>query len=446
MRLQSLRVTMCVLCLAAGACSYKVVTDHRLNAAGAEKLLSDVERIRGLKATAPLRMSMEGRARLKSGAQSDLHRVSYLQHMEDLAVAWTKVGLVPPGTDLAGAFASVGTEAPAGYYETTDGILRIIDRQNPRSEIIELTGMVRQRDLVDGEVLSHEMTHALQDMHFGLDRFLSSAPNDDAALARRCLAEGDASFVGYAYSSVFTPSMESWLRFVESRTGALDVAGAPDFVNRRFQMPYLQGARFVGLVHKKGGWAAVNAAYRDPPASTEEILHPERYLRGRDRPRDIRLPPLMSFLGEGWREIWQEAVGELGLRTVWQREQQQAGLRGPSAVKAAEGWDGDRAAVYVRNGVAVLAWKMGFDSDEDAREGHAAYRAMAGRYPGFTVVCETPERVVARTGDAGVMVERRGLSLLVLEGFPPETQEAAAEAAWAASDGNAFDPPAQEPK
>jgi hypothetical protein len=281
-------------------------------------------------------------------------------------------------------------------------------------------------------------------MHFNLDQFLGSAPNDDAALARRCLAEGDASFVGYAYSSVFTPSMESWLRFVESRVNALDVAGAPDFVNRRFQMPYLQGARFVAMLHKKGGWDAVNRAYRDPPASTEEILHPNRFLEGRDRPRDLKLPSMHRFLPDGAREIWQDTVGELGLRTMWQRERP-ASLRksAPTAMQAAEGWDGDRAAVHMANGQATLTWKMAFDDEQEALEGYAAYRQMMGRYPGFTVVDELEDRLSARSGGAGLWMERHGLTVVILEGFPPDRLPAAADAVFAASDGTAFDAPAE---
>jgi hypothetical protein len=305
-----LPVLLC--CALSAACAYKVVRHHRLDPDAMDRLLSKVEKLRQLKATSPLRVSLEGRRNLRQSAEGDLHRVSYLSRMEDLSTAWAKVGLVPWGTDLAGAYSSVGSEAPAGYYDTADGILRVIDRNTPRSEFLEAAGILRQRDLMDGEVLSHEITHALQDMHFGLQRFLADAPNDDAALARRCLAEGDASFVGYAYSSVFTPSMETWLRFVESRASALDVRGAPDFVNRRFQLPYLQGARFVGLLHRAGGWKAVNAAYADPPASTEEILHPEKFLKGRDRPVDVRLPDLRGFLPTGPRVCAPHGTGRAG--------------------------------------------------------------------------------------------------------------------------------------
>ncbi len=423
-----------------------MVHDHHVNPAGVEKLLAHVERLRGLPAKGPLRVKLEGRSRLKSGANADLHRVSFLQRMEDLSNAWTKVGLIPSGTDLAGAFTSVGTDAPAGYYETSDGILRVIDRQNPRSEIIEIAGIIRQRDLVDGEVLAHEITHALQDMHFDLDVFLAGAPNDDAALARRCLAEGDASFVGYAYSAVFTPSMESWLKFVESRVGALDVGGAPDFVNRRFQMPYLQGARFVALLHKKGGWAAVNRAYRDPPASTEEILHPHKFLEGRDRPRDIRLASMHTFLPEGSREIWQDTVGEMGLRTVLQRERPAAQARqAPTAAQAAEGWDGDRASVHSVGGALALTWKLGFDSEEDAVEAYAAYQQMMARYPGFVVDSQTQEMLLGHTGPVGAAMARRGVTVVVLEGFPLDRQAAALEAVFSRPDGTGFDPPAESP-
>jgi hypothetical protein len=428
--------------LGAAACGHKVVRGGRLSPEGVERLLAEVERIRGLKATRPLRVSLEGVGKLRSRSAADLRRVSFLQSMEDLSLAWAKVGLVPPGTDLAGAFTAVGTEAPAGYYDTGDQVLRVVDRFNPRSEVTELTGLLRGRDLTDGEVLAHEVTHALQDMHFGLEAFLSGAPNDDAALARRCLVEGDASAVGYAYSSVFTPSLESWIGFLEGRQSALDVKDAPDFLNRRFQLPYLAGARLVGLMRKKGGWAAVNAAYRDPPASTEEVLHPERFLGGRDRPVEVRLPDVKPFLPEGARELWSDSVGELGLRTVLARERP-GWARGerPTPGEAAEGWDGDRAVVLQQGGALVLAWKLAFDDDEEAGQGYAAYRRMAGRYPGFRASRETPTRLEGRTGQVGVWLERRGVLVVVLEGFPLDRQGRAAEALFNHPLGNAFDPP-----
>lgn len=428
------------------ACAYKVVQGRRLNAQAADRLLTTVEEIRQLKANRPLRLSLEGRGRLKQGAEGDLHRASFLQHMEDLGTAWTKVGLVPSGTDLAGAFTAVGAEAPAGYYDTADQVLRIVDRQNPRSELIEFAGLVRGRDLVDGEILAHEATHALQDMHFHLDHFLGSAPNDDAALARRCLAEGDASFVGYAYSSVFTPSMESWLRFLEGRASALDVKQAPDFVNRRFQLPYLQGARFVAMLHKKGGWKAVNAAYLDPPASTEEILHPDKYLQGRDRPVDVQLPNVKPFLGDSARLIWEDTTGELGFATVLSRERPAAERKlAPQPSDAANGWDGDRAAVHLFQGNQTLTWKLALDSPKDAQEAWGAYRMMVGRYPGFEVVKETPDLLEAKTGRVGVWLERRGDRVVILEGYPLDVQAKAASAVFAQADGHAFDAPGSSP-
>ncbi|MEW5851378.1 MAG: hypothetical protein AB2A00_21495 [Myxococcota bacterium] len=441
-----MRTTSLLLCLGllglASACAYKVVHGGRLSPSAIERLLSDVERIRGLKATAPLRVSLEGRQRLRTRSEADLHRPSFLQSMEELSQAWMKIGLVPPNTDLAAAFTAVGSEAPAGYYDTSDRILRIIDRQNPRSEILELTGFVRRRDLMDGEVLAHEVAHALQDMHFDLNRFLSTAPNDDASVARRCLAEGDASFVGYAYSSVFTPSMEAWLKFLESRASALDVRGAPDFLNRRFQLPYISGARFVAKLHRKGGWKLVNAAYADPPASTEEILHPEKYLEGRDRPVDVRLPDLRKLLPEGSREIFQDSVGELGFKTVLARERpDDKAKEEPTVNDAALGWDGDRASVLVRNGELLLAWKLAFDDEKDAREGFEAYRMMAERYPAYAVIKREGERMEARTGPVGLWLERQGLVVVVLEGFPLDSQARIAEAVFHEPDGHAFDPP-----
>ena len=105
-----------------------------------------------------------------------------------------------------------------------------------------------------------------------------------------------------------------------------------------------------------GWWPAVNAAYLDPPVSTEQVLHPEKYIgTPRDVPRDVRVPDLGEDLGEGWRLVAQDVLGELILGAHLDRYLPDT----QEALVAAAGWDGDRAMWLEVPWRAVRAWNPG---------------------------------------------------------------------------------------
>ncbi|MFH1966236.1 MAG: hypothetical protein ABIJ42_11975, partial [Acidobacteriota bacterium] len=99
-----------------------------------------------------------------------------------------RLGLLPPDYDYYASMVELMTEQLAGMYDHKEKFLALADwlpleMQEP--------------------VLVHEMTHALQDQHYGLEKYLSSdITNDDKALALASLVEGDASLVMFAYSMI----------------------------------------------------------------------------------------------------------------------------------------------------------------------------------------------------------------------------------------------------
>jgi hypothetical protein len=130
--------------------------------------------------------------------------------------------------------------------------------------------------------------------------------------------------------------------------------------------PYEKGLSFVLALFQEGGWSAVNAAYANPPLSTEQILHPERYPS--DEPHVVSLPPLADTLGMGWRLVDEDVLGEFGLQLHLGVH---VSASDDDAVDtAAEGWGGDRYAVYWREDetafvvVLRLIWDTPADADE----------------------------------------------------------------------------------
>jgi hypothetical protein len=260
------------------------------------------------------------------------------------------LGLIGPRVDLRTLSSALyGDGGVAGYYDPRSKRLRIVSGAATGSPVL--------RDVT----IAHELTHALEDQRFGLR--LDEGTSDDAALAHLALIEGSATYVMEQY-------LLRYFSAGQALTGLLGSALAgspamPKFLQDQLLFPYVSGMTFVqSLVQEAGGkWTLVDLADRvRPPDSTEQILHPEKYLRV-ERPLpvtlDVRLPA-------GWRRAAAGTWGE------WQTGE----LVG--AANAA-GWGGDRYELWNGPGGAhVLAMSWRWDSGRAARR----FALAAGRLRG----------------------------------------------------------------
>jgi hypothetical protein len=220
-------------------------------------------------------------------------------------------------------------------------------------------------------ILAHELTHALQDQRFGLDRLMDESEERDseAEFALRALVEGDASLLEKQYFEAAVAPHERLLLLRSTLGQALDVdwgllVRTPRFIMDSMYFPYDEGETFVRALYDEGGWPAVDAAYADRPLSSEQILHPERYLDG-DPPRHVPMTALTDTLGSRWRWVDEDIVGEFALRAHLT-----TAISPTLAALAAEGWGGDLYVVFHhdRAGETVLLWHTVWDSPEDADE------------------------------------------------------------------------------
>ncbi len=210
-------------------------------------------------------------------------------------------------------------------------------------------------------VLIHEMVHALQDQHFGLDKLHATSFGSDADLARAALVEGDATY-----------TMIEVLQKEQPRVAHMLKAPLEKARNLQNAFLYAQGARYVKALKDRGGWAAVNARYRFPPRSTAAVLHPEG-------------APAID-LGPG------KTHGEFGLIRLLAAHPKTA----PQAVQAAAGWKGDRA---IEDG-PHRSWVVAFATAEQARRFHAALTALR--------LAQEPDLKPLAKADAGVWVGPEG--------------------------------------
>jgi hypothetical protein len=297
----------------------------------------------------------------------------------------TILDLVPEDIDLHQVLVDLYSSQVLGLYD---------DEQNAFLVVNE-----GEFDLLDRMTYAHEYVHGLQDEHFDLTALIDEdLMSDDEILARLALVEGDATLAmsQYFLAQVSQASpQELQALAAETPEGQDDLAAAPAIVRETLEFPYTYGTQFVTAA-APGGWEQINALFSDPPRSTEQILHPEKYLR-RDEPELVSLPPLTDTLGAGWTRIEDNILGEFQMG-IYLGER----LDEETAAAASAGWDGDRYAVYVRGDDALLALATAWDSTAEQEEFARAYEQWASakhgrqaRWDGAARWWETPGQVTA---------------------------------------------------
>ena len=342
-------------------CSYKIVSGGALDRRAIIKASRRVSEVRELPFVSPVKFRLAGTADIRRTASAEAGQLRLSGRAGREAKLLTLLGLIPFGSDPAAAVESMIASQPAGSYLPRADRLEIVAREHFRSEVIEVVGLFVGRDLTFGEIVSHELTHALQDQHFGLDHPPQAADNQDARLAHVALVEGDATLVGFELGvGGLVADPEDFVSF--ARKHAPDMGErVPTYMQERFKFPYLDGSSFVLSLKQNGGWEAVNRAYQNPPRSTEEVLHPEKYQSGDDPPR---LPDLSDLTVAQYQPVYEDTLGEFGIRILLMRADRK------KAARRAAGWGGDRAAVFERQkgGGLLLVWVTDWDTPADAAE------------------------------------------------------------------------------
>ena len=272
-------------------------------------------------------------------------------------------GQLAPDEDLASIYRSTGDLAAAAY-----------DPKSKRLYIVS-DAVVANRALVEF-VLAHELDHALEDQNFGLGD--TAKVNDDGALARQALDEGSATDVMTEFASRYLNPLQliASAQTIDDGTG-----NVPKAYVQQLTWTYLGGMKFIAALRDlAGSWKLVDYALKDrPPATTEQILHPRKYIRDeRPSPVQIQSGPLPTA---GWRPADAGVFGELATSYLLR-----IGLDAPTSSRAAAGWDGDRYELW-RHGASpancadpcrsdlVLVAKWNWDTSRDRGE---FARAVAG--------------------------------------------------------------------
>ena len=279
-------------------------------------------------------------------------------------------------------------------------------------------------------VMVHELTHALQDQYFNLGHLLEDdrkLQNDDEILAHQAVIEGDAVAVMLDY--VLEPSGRDFSQLpdlasvMRSQFTAADAQyevfrSAPMYLKETLVFPYGYGAAFIQKAWGKyQAWSQIDKLYPDLPASTEQIMHPEKYFGARDDPKTVRIEHPQGSLGPEWKATYKNVLGEFSLYLMLRLY-----LPEEQAQKAAAGWGGDQVWLVesaAGNRAAVFDYSV-WDSKEDADEFYAAFKEWCARkYPGAVPTGESSDRKfsISRSGECTIAT-RSGTAVRLVLGLP----------------------------
>lgn len=259
------------------------------------------------------------------------------------------MGALPAGTNLPKAVNDLVGSDIIGFYDSRTHRLVFIGSSSP-------TPYQRM-------TLAHELTHALDDQYFRLGRLddMQGRCVDDQQEAFLALAEGDAVANSLKWDDRFLTAAEKQKLQQEQSSFPPLPSSIPPFVISSFQFPYPNGLQFVQTLLAGGGEAAVNAAFRNPPQSTEQIIHPDKYTF--DPPTPVTVPDVGPKLGSGWTEVDNEEVGEAFLDLLLQLRLPQS-----QAYAAGAGWDGGRFLSWSNGPHNAVLMDTVWDTANDATE------------------------------------------------------------------------------
>ncbi len=286
--------------------------------------------------------------------------------------------------------ASVG-----GYYSPAEGRIVVVSGNTSSPQLSEVT-------------LSQELFHALQDQKYDLSSYNQSTRELHNAVDG--IVEGDGNYVDYLYQQrcELNEGAEGYWGECLQDTPTNGTAGG-QLANIGLYLlvfqPYSDGPPFVKTLHEQGGWEAVNAVYADPPASTEQTIHPEKY--GEDAPTPVTIEDRSNDSWEpldlpdslDYAEFGEAGVFSMFMYPAFETQGQTQLIPAPAFTNRNDageldpldpynytstysaGWDGDKLLPYVSEASADTnetgyVWKLTWDSPEDAEEFYDGYQQL----------------------------------------------------------------------
>ena len=368
-----------------------------------DALVETAARLRGLVPKSPILKGIQSREEITGYLNRKIDEEYQPERILVEEKMLKKIGFLPEDIDYRQTVVNLMTEQVQGFYDPEERML-VIASWLPLSD--------------QEPVMLHEITHALHDQHFDLQakfRANRKVENDDYLLAQQALFEGDATVTmlqftiepfGRHFSELpdLAFIMETQMDVDMSASSVL--AATPQFLKDTLIFPYGYGAAFIQEIWKQTpSWTAVNKVYSDLPASSEQIMHPEKYYGTRDNPKPVDAATKAAALGPEWKVSHKSIFGEFMLGQLLELH-----LDRNQAKRAATGWGGDEVLLLENSAGHSAIWiETEWDTAEDAEK---FFDAMTEWFRS-----RWPKASPKISGDVFSLIVNREFSTLSREGF-----------------------------
>src|SRR5215831_5481027 len=348
-------------------------------AAATDEVLQQMSQITGLKLRTPLKKTLRSREEIRAYVLRQMDDDKNPRERYADARAAEAFGLLPKNFDIDPFMVDLMTEQIAGLYD-------------PKSQEFYIADWISMAD--QKIVMSHELTHALEDQYFRIEQWSKAVhDNGDATLARDAVLEGSATaaMVDYmlrdtGYSLKNLPGLDP-SKFMGDLGSSPKLEQAPPFIKDTLLFPYLSGLTFTAAALKSSGWSSLPSLFSNPPLSTQQILHPALYKSGK-APKIVSVPSFDKSLGPDWQKLEDDTLGEFGWREVLKQF-----IDAKSAAALAETWEGDHYIVYEhkQSKKLMLATRLSLSSEEAASRFFGRYsEVLEKKYSGRSHLLRRP--------------------------------------------------------
>jgi len=323
-----------------------------------------VEQAAHMKFRQPPRVAMRSRDQVRAYLAAKLDAELPETRAHGMESAYQLFGLIADSVRLRPLLLDLLSEQVIGYYDADSAML------------FGVTGSPRDQLRL---VMAHELVHALQGQYLPLDSIFHDLRSNDRLTAAQAILEGQATV---ASIGIYTPGAgraagdEFWSLYgeqVREQQASMPVfSRAPLVVREGLIFPYVGGAEFMHWWETASGHGDTLPYGPRMPASTEQVLHRDRYARGD--------APLTVVLDSSGSVIHEDVLGELETRVL---VTQLAGRQRPDEMPAL-GWGGDRYRVIGTPDGPALVWYIVFDdAAAAARFGRQVARLATTERPGY---------------------------------------------------------------
>ncbi|MEA5079579.1 MAG: hypothetical protein VB013_13485 [Anaerolineaceae bacterium] len=324
-----------------------------------DQIQKEVLSYRGLELTQPLKRALMTPEELQDQVLNEFFKDYSDEDAQKDTEILSALGLLAPDFKLRQFYIDLYSEQVAGYYDDQTKDMYVISGEG-------FTGTERM-------TYAHEFTHVLQDQTYDLENGLKSneeyCKNEtEYCAAVQALIEGDATLSEYFWLAKYSTDQDKQdiTNFQQTYTSPV-YDKAPGYMKQDFLFPYSQGYDFVNYLYTRNKWQSIDDAFKNPPVSTEQILHPAKYPT--DKPVKVDVPDLLPVLGDGWQQDESNVMGEwyTYLILAYGRDSSFQ-LPETDAKDASAGWGGDTYAYYSdpTSGEFALVWRTLWDSNNDA--------------------------------------------------------------------------------